>query len=264
MVMAKIIQMKHKLLGVNKTGFYGFSWTTLFFGFFPALFRGDFLTFIGGFFVVIILGFMTLGVGSLIAMLVWAFFYNDYYTKKLLECGYEFAGTTEENIQAAKVLKIQIQNAAEYKNEEKAYLTINIASKFSPNERSIDNDAYKLHLIEKYKITKNEVLNQFVLSSKIYETIGDVLNAAHNIEMQESMAAEEKLRTSTEKISEKISALSDQAKSYLEVILRNGYKLEETLIKNNSLIWVFQAKSNGSRFEINSIEELRSLAGNFK
>lgn len=137
-------------------------------------------------------------------------------------------------------------------------------TQINSSERNIDNDAYKLYLIEKYKIVKNEVLNQFVLNSKIYETIGDVLNTAHNIELQESMEAEEKLRMSSEKIAKNISVLSDQAKSYLEVILRNGYKLEETLIKNNSLIWIFQAKSNGSRFEINSIEELRSLASNFK
>lgn len=44
--MAHTIRLTHKNSGVLKDGYYGFSWTTLFFGSFPALFRGDFLTFI--------------------------------------------------------------------------------------------------------------------------------------------------------------------------------------------------------------------------
>lgn len=88
--MATTVKMKHKESGLVKNGFYGFSWTTLFFGMFPALFRGDFITFIGGFAVLAIVGFFTLGIGAAIAMLVWAFLYNKYYTRKLLERGYAF------------------------------------------------------------------------------------------------------------------------------------------------------------------------------
>ena len=42
--MAKIVMMKHEKTGVVKKGFYGFSWTSFFFGGFPALFRGDIVT----------------------------------------------------------------------------------------------------------------------------------------------------------------------------------------------------------------------------
>lgn len=62
--------------------------------------------------------------------------------------------------------------------------------KFNSDERNFDNDSYKLYLVEKYKIRKNEVLNQFVLNNKPYETIGEVLNIAHNIELQESIDIE--------------------------------------------------------------------------
>ncbi|QJE73786.1 hypothetical protein HHL28_12390 [Aerophototrophica crusticola] len=89
--MAKTVMMKHAGSGIIKRGFYGFSWTTFFFGFFPALFRGDFLTFIGAFVIIVILGALTFGIGSFIAMIVWAFLYNSYYTKRLLEKGYVFA-----------------------------------------------------------------------------------------------------------------------------------------------------------------------------
>ena len=89
--MASTVMLKHRDSGLVKRGFYGFSWTTLFFGFFPALFRGDFITFLGGFAVLIVLGIFTIGIGTGIAMIVWAFWYNKYYTRKLLERGYMFA-----------------------------------------------------------------------------------------------------------------------------------------------------------------------------
>ena len=100
--MATAIMLKHRQSGLVKKGFYGFSWTTLFFGMFPALFRGDFLTFIGGFIVLVILAFFTVGIGAGLAMVVWSFMYNKYYTRRLLEQGYEFADD-EANVRQARI-----------------------------------------------------------------------------------------------------------------------------------------------------------------
>jgi hypothetical protein len=86
---------------LEKKGFYGFSWTTFFFGAFPALFRGDFITFIGVFIVLLALGIFTVGIGAAIVQILFAFFYNKYYTSKLLEGGYEFSDT-EEVVATAK------------------------------------------------------------------------------------------------------------------------------------------------------------------
>lgn len=102
--MATQIPLRHRETGIIKNGFYGFSWTTFFFGFFPALFRGDFITFIGGFVISAIIGVMTLGIGMLIIGVVWAFMYNKYYTRKLLERGYVLAGSEGENALAASAL----------------------------------------------------------------------------------------------------------------------------------------------------------------
>jgi uncharacterized membrane protein (Fun14 family) len=104
--MAKRIALKHKETGIMKDGYYGFSWTTLLFGFFPALFRGDFITFIGGFIIAVIIGIVTLGVGAFLISLVWAFMYNKYYTRKLLERGYQLAGSKFDNALAASALGI--------------------------------------------------------------------------------------------------------------------------------------------------------------
>jgi uncharacterized membrane protein (Fun14 family) len=110
--MATRIALKHKQTGLVKDGFYGFSWTTLFFGFFPALFRGDFITFIGGFVVTVIIAVVTMGVGAFFVGLVWAFMYNKYYTRKLLEQGYELASSEGENALAASALGIVLPAAA--------------------------------------------------------------------------------------------------------------------------------------------------------
>ena len=86
--MATSVNLKNPTNGLTKTGYFGFSWTTLFFGFFPALFRGDFITFLGGFVISLIIGLATAGIGFFLIGIVWAFMYNKYYTRKLLERGY--------------------------------------------------------------------------------------------------------------------------------------------------------------------------------
>jgi hypothetical protein len=110
--MATRIILRHKESGIVKDGYYGFSWTTLFFGFFPALFRGDFITFIGGFVVLVIIALVTFGIGAFLIGLVWAFMYNKYYTRRLIERGYVLAGSDGDNAMAASALGIAVPAAA--------------------------------------------------------------------------------------------------------------------------------------------------------
>ena len=81
--MAQVVMLRNPQTGIVKKGFFGFSWTTLFWGGLPALFRGDII--IG--LVVVVLQILTWGV----ATFFWAFFYNKQYTLKLIEQGYQFA-----------------------------------------------------------------------------------------------------------------------------------------------------------------------------
>lgn len=74
--------------------YVGFSWTTLFFGFFVPLFRGDVLWFI----VFLILNTTTFGIVNLIL----CFLYNGIYTKNKLKEGFIPADTYSEGILRAK------------------------------------------------------------------------------------------------------------------------------------------------------------------
>jgi hypothetical protein len=97
--MAKIVKMKHPETGLVKRGFIGFSWTTLFFGGFPALFRGDIK--VGLFvFVLNILSFFLAGI-------IWAFFYNRSYTTRLVERGYKFADGDAVNALARSKIGVE-------------------------------------------------------------------------------------------------------------------------------------------------------------
>lgn len=91
--MATVVMLKHPETGIVTKGFYGFSWTTFFFGCLPALFRGDFKTGV----LLLITCVLTCG----IAGIIWAFVYNKRYTLNLIEKGYQFCDE-EEKVRAAR------------------------------------------------------------------------------------------------------------------------------------------------------------------
>lgn len=193
--MAKSVQLKQKNSGVMKTGYYGFSWTTLFFGGFPALFRGDFLTFIGIFAVLFLVGFVTFGVGAFIAMFVWAFFYNGYYTKKLLEKGYAFSDFQHINEEAARSLGVSIP--IEQKNNEEVQSTRRTTQTaptprtptFKVEDKILSNDAYKIYLVKKYPLEFNEVLKKYIFKDRLFDTVDEALIAVHEVEVASEKSA---------------------------------------------------------------------------
>ena len=81
--------MKHyELNGVTKQVPTGFSWTTLLFGVFPALFRGDLKWFVIQLLTHVLIAALTFGVGLVVTWLVFAFIYNRQYEKDLKVAGW--------------------------------------------------------------------------------------------------------------------------------------------------------------------------------
>jgi hypothetical protein len=89
-----IISLKDKNSGLVKNAKVGFSWTTLFFGFLPTLFREDWKWCA----IEIVLAIVTCG----ISWLAFPFIYNKLYIKTLLGKGYEPADENSKNILQSK------------------------------------------------------------------------------------------------------------------------------------------------------------------
>jgi len=97
--MAKGITIKHPSTGVTKTGYYGFSWTYLFFGPLVPFLRGEF----GVGALHLLFSIFTLGIWLIIE----AFLYNKQYMIRMLtEKGWVLAGSKTDNELAKRALGI--------------------------------------------------------------------------------------------------------------------------------------------------------------
>ena len=82
------INFKNPVTGSMKAAPVGFSWTTLFFSFFPALFRGHLL----GALIIIGVSVATFGAASI----VFPFVYNKMYIKHLISEGFSAANGSQD------------------------------------------------------------------------------------------------------------------------------------------------------------------------
>jgi hypothetical protein len=88
------VKLKDPNTGVLKDVKYGFSWTTLFFGFFPALIRGDWKWA----FIQFILQILSIN----IANIIFAFTYNGIYIRNQLLNGFIPADTISREVLVKK------------------------------------------------------------------------------------------------------------------------------------------------------------------
>lgn len=82
--------------GIVKEVKVGFSWTTFFFGFIPALIRGDLKRAVIMFVTALLAAVFTLGFGAWIPGIIFSFVYNKIFIKGLLEKGYRPATQSDE------------------------------------------------------------------------------------------------------------------------------------------------------------------------
>ncbi|MBM3568196.1 MAG: hypothetical protein FJX46_05500 [Alphaproteobacteria bacterium] len=102
--MAKPVRLRHPDSGEIKTGFYGFSWTSLLFGGIPALLRGDIAMGVAAIAFGLVLGGLGQPMLSVMAILAWAWIYNKHYTRDLLNRGFEFDDSPEIVAEAKRAL----------------------------------------------------------------------------------------------------------------------------------------------------------------
>jgi hypothetical protein len=89
--MASSVRIVHPS-GLERDAYQGFSWTTLFFGPFPALFRGDLVGAALIFFTAILAGIIIPVIGSFLVCVVFAAIYNQQHFTRLIEQGYRVKG----------------------------------------------------------------------------------------------------------------------------------------------------------------------------
>ena len=97
---AKHVMMKSPVTGQLKQGFYGFSWTYLFFGFWVPLIRGE----LGVAALHLLFTVVTAGLWQIVV----CFLYNKQYTNRLIEKGFRFTDTSERNQRAAAALGVDL------------------------------------------------------------------------------------------------------------------------------------------------------------
>lgn len=88
------ISFEHPEIGIIRKAPVGFSWTTLFFGPLVCLFRKDWI----GLLLMLLIDTLTFGV----SIMLFPFFYNKLYIKRLLKKGYKVASTEGANIDRLK------------------------------------------------------------------------------------------------------------------------------------------------------------------
>ncbi|MGB2832714.1 MAG: hypothetical protein WBC07_07145 [Methylotenera sp.] len=98
--MAKKVIIQHPINGLTKNGYYGYSWTYLFFGWLVPLFRGE----LGVAALHMLFTLFTLGLWQLIV----SFLYNKQYMTRMLEKGYVLKDTEQVMAEARTKLGIAI------------------------------------------------------------------------------------------------------------------------------------------------------------
>ncbi len=98
-VVATKVIIQHPVTGLAKNGYYGFSWTYLFFGWFVPLFRGE----LGVAALHLLFTLCTAGIWQFVL----CFIYNKQYMTRMLEKGYVLKDSETNMLHARMALGIE-------------------------------------------------------------------------------------------------------------------------------------------------------------
>ncbi|WP_338216159.1 SHOCT domain-containing protein [Companilactobacillus muriivasis] len=130
----------------------GFSWTEFFWGFWPALFRGDWKWLVIILLVDLAFGVFTWGGGSFFFNLIFAFFYNKLYANDLLNAGFEPADDYSYN---ALLAKNYINPGRKFSNTSNGYTSDSQLDQLDKLKDLLDQGAITQ---EEYDIKKKQIL----------------------------------------------------------------------------------------------------------
>ncbi|MCF8531699.1 MAG: hypothetical protein K9G48_01735 [Reyranella sp.] len=102
--MATAVLIKHRPSGLIRKGYYGFSWTYLFFGWFVPVFRGE----LGVGALHLLFSIVTFGLWQFIV----CFLYNRQFMTRMLTNGWILADSEARNAGAALALGVAMPVAA--------------------------------------------------------------------------------------------------------------------------------------------------------
>ena len=102
--MATKINIKHEQSGMIKTGFYGYSWTYLFFGWFVPIIRGE----LGVGALHLLFTLLTGGLWQLIV----SFLYNKHYMTRMMTNGWILDGSDSDKVLAGTALGIAVNTTS--------------------------------------------------------------------------------------------------------------------------------------------------------
>jgi hypothetical protein len=95
----------------------------------------------------------------------------------------------------------------------------------------LSNDAYKIYLVERYTITKNDVLAGFTLNGSIYNSLDEALIAAHalhcpKISIPATQDIKEEIEPASKQITSGFQVQNSDSKSSIQIYAQN--ELEQT------------------------------------
>lgn len=136
----------------------GFSWPALFFGFLWLIIKGLWAHAV----IWLVVAIATTGLGVIPLSLIYAFIGNDLHRNALIKKGY----LEEDDIELTSKTKTSTLDR-----------TI--------NERDLNDDTYKLFLIEKYEIIKNQTLEKYTAKGAVFPDLSTALEHFHKIDTAE-------------------------------------------------------------------------------
>jgi uncharacterized membrane protein YhaH (DUF805 family) len=140
----------------------------------------------------------------------------------------------------------------------------------TPNSRYLLDDSYKISLVKKYGIERNEALGQFICNDRLFPTIEDALSFADSVEQMKAQRVDVPSRTTDKEADGALGNVDQEQSSHIEEEPLVSIQEIESVIaalkehknfvsKTDSGAWKVY-RSDGSVFILQNDDALKDLA----